>query len=79
MQFNFKMQINFFISYIVCYVTYLVKSILLVQISFIKRCSCLLVIQSLSVPECRRDLVSNLVSFLFFAVFSYCCIFLVFL
>ena len=47
----------------------LVKSILLVQIPFIKRCSCLLVIQSLSVSECRTDLVSNLVSLLFFAVF----------
>ena len=34
--------------------------------------------QSLSVPECRTDLVSNLVFFLFYAVFSYCCIFSLF-
>jgi len=47
----------------------LVKFILLVQSPFIKRCSCVLVIQSLSVPECRTDLVSNLVSLLFLPFF----------
>ena len=73
MQF-FKMQINFF-HIVYCLLRNLVKSILLVQIPFIKRCSCLLVIQSLSVPECRTDLVSNLVFPSIFAVFSYCCIF----
>ena len=51
---------------------------LLVQIPFIKRCSCLLVIQSLSVPECRTDLVSNLVSRLFLLFFPIA-VFLVFL
>ena len=68
------MQINFF-HIVYCLLRNLVKSILLVQIPFIKRCSCLLVIQSLSVPECRTDLVSNLVFPSIFAVFSYCCIF----
>ena len=61
-----------------CLLRNLVKSILLVQIPFIKRCSCLLVIQSLSVPECRADLVSNLISLLFLLFFPIA-VFLVFL
>ena len=62
-----------------CLLRNLVKSILLIQIPFIKRCSCLLVIQSLSVPECRTDLVSNLVFPSIFAVFFSIAVFLVFL